>query len=97
MSASAGIPHELWSATDLAAYLGKPIKYVYRLTHERRIDHYVIGRELRFDPEHVRAFLRESHYGTQPGGSESASSGATTTRLATQRAGRPRRDWGSGR
>src|SRR5699024_2078178 len=51
------IPRELWTAPQLADYLGKPIKYVYRLTHERRIDHYVIGKELRFDPEHVAAFL----------------------------------------
>lgn len=38
------IPRELWTAAELATYLGKPLKYVYRLTHERRIDHYVIGR-----------------------------------------------------
>lgn len=57
------IPRELWTAQELAAYLGKPIKFVYRLTHERRIEHYVVGKELRFDPEHVAAFLGEAHYG----------------------------------
>lgn len=56
------IPRELWTAPQLADYLGKPIKFVYRLTHERRIDHYVIGKELRFDPKHVAAFLGEAHY-----------------------------------
>lgn len=61
------IPRELWTATQLAAYLGKPIKFVYRLTHERRIDHYVIGKELRFDPEHVAAFLGETHYEAECG------------------------------
>ena len=44
------ITRELWDAAQLAAYLGKPVKYVYRLTHERRIDHCVIGCELRFEP-----------------------------------------------
>lgn len=64
------IPRELWTARELAAYLGKPIKFVYRLTHERRIDHYVIGKELRFDLEHVAAFLGDAHYEAEDDGAE---------------------------
>ena len=76
---------------QLAAYLGKPVKYVYRLTHERRIEHYVIGRELRFDPEHVAEFLGQAHY-------EVVASDAATEPPAAPgpRVGRPRRDWGNG-
>lgn len=88
------MPSELWTAPQLAEYLGKPLKYVYRLTHERRIDHYVVGRELRFDPEHVRSFLDDAHYAVQVGDEPASPPPETTT--AHPRAGRPR-GHGSGR
>lgn len=49
------------------AGLGKPVKLVYTLTHARRIDHYAIGRELCFDPQHVRSSLEGAHYEVQAG------------------------------
>ncbi|USQ77776.1 helix-turn-helix domain-containing protein [Ornithinimicrobium cryptoxanthini] len=82
------MPRELWTAPQLADYLGKPLKYVYRLTHERRIDHYVIGRELRFDPEHVRSFLDEAHYAVHV--SDETAEQAPETATVLPRIGRPR-------
>lgn len=81
------IPRELWTAPQLAAYLGKPVKYVYRLTHERRIDHYVIGRELRFDPAHVADFLADAHYEIH---TDEPPHVQPTTGVTRARAGRPR-------
>lgn len=82
------MPRELWTAPQLADYLGKPLKYVYRLTHERRIDHYVVGRELRFDPEHVRSFLDAAHCAVQADDKPAAQPPEPTT--SRPRVGRPR-------
>ena len=48
---------ELWNIDRLAAYLGAPKAFVYRLTREHRIRFLKVGKELRFRPEDVAAYL----------------------------------------
>jgi len=56
---AAGLSGELWDVDRLAAYLGVGRRFVYRLTHERRIRHVKVANQLRFRPEDVAAFLAE--------------------------------------
>jgi len=53
---SSGLP-ELWDIDRLVAYLGTSKHLVYRLTHEHRIGFLRVGKELRFRPEDVAAWL----------------------------------------
>jgi len=53
---SSALP-ELWDINRLVAYLGTSKHLVYRLTHERRIRFLRVGKELRFRPEDVVAWL----------------------------------------
>jgi excisionase family DNA binding protein len=48
---------ELWDIDRLVEYLGTSKHLVYRLTHERRIRFLRVGKELRFRPEDVAAWL----------------------------------------
>ncbi|MHB1488192.1 MAG: excisionase family DNA-binding protein [Acidimicrobiales bacterium] len=48
---------ELWDIDRLVAYLGTSKHLVYRLTHEHRIRFLRVGKELRFRPEDVAAWL----------------------------------------
>jgi excisionase family DNA binding protein len=56
---AAGLSGELWDVDRLAAYLGVGRRFVYRLTHERRIRHVKVANQLRFRPEDVAAFLAD--------------------------------------
>ena len=71
---------ELWNIDRLAAYLGAPKAFVYRLTRERRIRFLKVGKELRFRPEDVAAYLE----------SESVPVAVSTPQPARPRRGRPR-------
>lgn len=51
---------ELWTATQLAEYLGVGRRFVYRLTEERRIPFCKMGGELRFRAADVVAFVEAS-------------------------------------
>ena len=47
-----------WLTTkEAAALMRKPVKFVYRLTSERRIRHYKVGNELRFKRADVDDFI----------------------------------------
>ncbi|MCB1041183.1 MAG: helix-turn-helix domain-containing protein [Acidimicrobiales bacterium] len=48
---------EWLTASEVAHLLKKPVKYVYRLTSERRIRHYKLGNELRFKRSEVDDFV----------------------------------------
>ena len=48
---------ELWNIDRLAEYLGASKSFVYRLTREHRIRFLKVGKELRFRPEDVAAYL----------------------------------------
>ena len=74
---SSALP-ELWDVDRLVAYLGTSKHLVYRLTHEHRIRFLRVGKELRFRPEDVAAWL------------ESQAVDATPVLSATVRRGRPR-------
>lgn len=50
-------PSELWDIDQLAEYLGTGRRFIYRLTHERRIRFHRVGKQLRFDPADVAAYL----------------------------------------
>jgi len=69
---------ELWDIDRLVAYLGTSKHLVYRLTHERRIRFLRVGKELRFRPEDVAAWL------------ESQVVDAALVTSTTVRRGRPR-------
>jgi len=62
---SSGLP-ELWDVDRLVAYLGTSKHLVYRLTHERRIRFLRVGKELRFRPEDVAAWLESQAVDTTP-------------------------------
>lgn len=49
-------PH-LYNVDTLAAYLGHPRSFVYKLTSAGKIGHLKVGRELRFTPAHVQTYL----------------------------------------
>jgi excisionase family DNA binding protein len=48
---------ELWDIDRLAGYLSVSKHFVYRLTRERRIRFVRVGKEVRFRPEDVTAWL----------------------------------------
>ena len=48
---------ELWNIDRLADYLGANKAFVYRLTREHRIRFVKVGKELRFRPEDIVAYL----------------------------------------
>jgi excisionase family DNA binding protein len=75
---------ELWNIDRLAAYLGASKSFVYRLTREHRTRFLKVGRELRFRPEDVAAYLEAE---SVPAG---LSVGGSTTEPARPRRGRPR-------
>jgi len=66
---------DLWTASQLAEYLGVPHSFVYRLTHEHRIGFLRVGKTVRFRPEDVAAWLES----------------ATVEPAEPKRRGRPRR------
>ena len=51
------LPDELWDVDRLAGFLGASKWLVYRLTREHRIAYVKVGKELRFRPEDVAAYL----------------------------------------
>ncbi len=71
---------ELWNIDRLVEYLGGSKSFVYRLTRERRIRFVKIGKELRFRPEDVAAYLD----------AESVSVALPTPEAVRARRGRPR-------
>jgi hypothetical protein len=52
---------ELWTVGQLAAYLNKPVSWVYD-NYRERFPFYKVGRALRFDPGEIRAALREQQH-----------------------------------
>ncbi|MEW2356542.1 helix-turn-helix domain-containing protein [Spirillospora sp. NPDC029432] len=51
-------PEQLWTITELAQFLRKPKSWVY--DHYRELfPYYKIGQQVRFDPQEVRAALRD--------------------------------------
>ena len=51
---------EFWTIQDLAAWLRKPVSWVY--AHYRDLyPYYRVGREVRFDPEEIRAAMAERY------------------------------------
>jgi excisionase family DNA binding protein len=75
---------ELWNINRLAEYLGAPKAFVYRLTREHRIRFLKVGKELRFWPEDVTAYLEAE---SVPATVSASVSAAEPARL---RRGRPR-------
>ncbi len=71
---------ELWNIDRLAAYLGAPKAFVFRLTREHRIRFLKVGKELRFRPEDVAAYLE----------AESVPAVASAAEPVRPRRGRPR-------
>ena len=62
---SSALP-ELWDIDRLVTYLGTSKHLVYRLTHEHRIRFLRVGKELRFRPEDVAAWLESQAVDTTP-------------------------------
>lgn len=56
---------ELWTVDRLAEYLGVGRRFIYRLTHERRIAHIKIGGSLRFTTEAIAEFLENETVASQ--------------------------------
>lgn len=69
---------DLWDVDRLVAYLGTSKHLIYQLTHEHRIRFLRVGKELRFRPEDVAAWL------------ESQVVDAAPAAAPTVRRGRPR-------
>lgn len=42
---------------EVAEFLGVQVRFVRRLTHERRLPHIKVGRHVRIDPEELSAWL----------------------------------------
>lgn len=57
---------ELLTVDELADYLGVGRRFIYRLTHERRIPFSKMGGELRFQATDVARFLSESTTPARP-------------------------------
>lgn len=51
----------LWSVVEIARYLGVSTKGAYRLAERGAIPCVKIGGRLRFDPDEVRAWVRQQH------------------------------------
>jgi len=62
---SSGLP-ELWDVDRLVAYLGMSKHLAYRLTQEHRIAFLRVGKELRFRPADVVAWLESQVVDTTP-------------------------------
>ena len=57
---SAGRPFELIDAKAASRLLGVPHTWLLAQARERRIPHHRLGHYVRFDPEDLRAWLRET-------------------------------------
>lgn len=53
-------PTELWTIADLAAFLKKPTSWVYE-NYRELFPFYRMGQAIRFDPEEIRAALRDRY------------------------------------
>jgi excisionase family DNA binding protein len=51
------VENNLWNVDQLAAYLNITKNTVYKLTKDRRIPCFKIGKQLRFDPAAIRHHL----------------------------------------
>jgi excisionase family DNA binding protein len=71
---------ELWDIDRLAGYLSVSKHFVYRLTREHRIRFVRVGKEVRFRPEDVTAWLE----------AESIPVSASQSLVGRPRRGRPR-------
>jgi hypothetical protein len=54
-------PMELWTIEDLAAFLKKPTSWVYE-NYRELFPFYRMGQAIRFDPEEIRAALRNQYH-----------------------------------
>lgn len=59
------VPVELWTVGDLAAFLRKPKSWVYE-NYARCYPFYRVGREVRFDPDEIRAVLKTHFRVSEP-------------------------------
>jgi excisionase family DNA binding protein len=58
MTMTAVVVEPLWTIDDLANFLRVPVKTIYEWRRHKRGPQAVrIGKYLRFDPEHVRAWI----------------------------------------
>jgi excisionase family DNA binding protein len=57
MPATALLPAEFWTRERLRDYLGLTDRAIYHLTHTHQIGFIKVGKELRFDPAEVAAYL----------------------------------------
>jgi excisionase family DNA binding protein len=71
---------ELWDIDRLVAYLGTSKHLVYRLTHEHRIRFLRVGKELRFRPEDVAAWLESQAVDAAPAASSKVRRGRPRSR-----------------
>jgi excisionase family DNA binding protein len=71
---------ELWDIDRLAGYLSVSKHFIYRLTREHRIRFVRVGKEVRFRPEDVTAWLQ----------AESIPAAAPKPLIVRPRGGRPR-------
>jgi hypothetical protein len=55
---------ELWTIEDLTAFLKKPSSWVYE-NYRELFPFYRIGQAIRFDPEEIRAALRDRFHADQ--------------------------------
>lgn len=63
---SATIPPRLLSPAEVADYLGVSTRQLYRWRNEGRGPSYLkLGRQIRYHPDHVRAYLRTHHTTTR--------------------------------
>lgn len=51
-------PAELLSMEEAAAYLGRPVGWMYKVSAARRIRSYRVGRYVRFDKADLDAFVQ---------------------------------------
>ncbi len=55
-----GEPRRLWDIHAVADRLGVTVRHVRRLVTERRIPHHKWGNTLRFDPDEIEAWIRQT-------------------------------------
>ncbi|SEG93318.1 hypothetical protein SAMN04489712_13818 [Thermomonospora echinospora] len=53
-------PDELWTVEDLSGFLKKPTSWVYE-NYRELFPYYRMGQAVRFDPEEIRAVLRQRY------------------------------------
>lgn len=58
-----GGPAELWTVEDLATFLKKPTSWVYE-NYRELFPFYRMGQAIRFDPQEIRAELRDRYRAT---------------------------------